>query len=212
MRCVHKVSTLKLYLPRLKYKMAETLIYFKIVPFVEAPLKLLFTVVLILMSTKSSNPTIETKVWFSKQEIVAQSYWAWLHSSVWAKTFAYRLHYHLKKTKKRWKVTVILVIVGALGTIPKRLKKRLGKLEMWGKNESVQTKTLLISARTLSRISVKATTLNWCENLQRVKQWELLYCNWILWNGTQQLRKETGGIRNKRKDRDYPNNNIVTNS
>ena len=47
------------------------------------------------------------------------------------------------------KVTVIPIVVGTLGTIPKRLVKRPEDLEIRGKVEIIHTKTFLRSARIL---------------------------------------------------------------
>ena len=47
------------------------------------------------------------------------------------------------------KVTVIPIVVGILGTIPKRLVKRLEDLEIIGQVETIQTTALLSSTRIL---------------------------------------------------------------
>ena len=44
------------------------------------------------------------------------------------------------------KVTVISIIVGALGTIPKKLEKHLGEQEIRGRIKSIKTTALLKSA------------------------------------------------------------------
>ena len=50
------------------------------------------------------------------------------------------------------KVLVILIVVGALGTIPKELAKGLEYLEMRGQVKTIQTTGLLRSVRTLRRV------------------------------------------------------------
>ena len=50
------------------------------------------------------------------------------------------------------KAILIPIVVGALGTIPKALIKRLEYLEIRGQVETIQTTTLLRSARILRRV------------------------------------------------------------
>ena len=50
------------------------------------------------------------------------------------------------------KVTVILIVVGALGTVPKNLEKTLGGQEIRVRIETIQTTTLLKLARILQRV------------------------------------------------------------
>ena len=50
------------------------------------------------------------------------------------------------------KVTFIPIVDGALGTIIKRLVKRLKDLEIRGRVETIETTTLLRSARILRRV------------------------------------------------------------
>ena len=50
------------------------------------------------------------------------------------------------------KVTVIPVIVGALGTIPKGIEKRLGLLQIRGRIKTIQTTSCLKSVRILRRV------------------------------------------------------------
>ena len=50
------------------------------------------------------------------------------------------------------KVTVIPIVIGALGTIPKGLVKGLEGLEIGGQAETIQTTALLRSATILRRI------------------------------------------------------------
>ena len=56
--------------------------------------------------------------------------------------------------KKLWnmKVTIIPVVIGALGSVTKGLVQRLEDLEMTGRMETVQTTALLKSARILRRV------------------------------------------------------------
>ena len=53
--------------------------------------------------------------------------------------------------KKLWnmKVTIITIVIGTLGTITKGLIKGLEDLEIRGRVKTIQTTTLLISARIL---------------------------------------------------------------
>ena len=59
-----------------------------------------------------------------------------------------------RELKKLWnmKVTVIPIVIGALGKIPKGLLKRLEDLEIGGQVETIQTTALLRLARILSRV------------------------------------------------------------
>ena len=56
--------------------------------------------------------------------------------------------------KKLWnmKVTVISIVIGALGTVTKELVKGLKNLEITGGVETIQTTVLLKSARILKRV------------------------------------------------------------
>ena len=49
-------------------------------------------------------------------------------------------------------MTVLPIIIGALETIPKFLKRDLKELEIGGQTETIQTTVLLISARILRRV------------------------------------------------------------
>ena len=59
-----------------------------------------------------------------------------------------------RELKKLWnmKVTFILIIIGALGTVTKGLIKGLEDLEIRGRGETFQTTALLRSARILRRV------------------------------------------------------------
>ena len=50
------------------------------------------------------------------------------------------------------KITVIPIVIGALGTLLKGLLKRLDDLEIRGQIETIQTTALLRSARILRRV------------------------------------------------------------
>ena len=50
------------------------------------------------------------------------------------------------------KVTIIPIVIGAFGTITKGLLKGLGGLEIGGRVETIQTITLLRTARILRRV------------------------------------------------------------
>ena len=48
-----------------------------------------------------------------------------------------------REQKILWNVKVIAILVGALGTIPKRLVKRLEVLEIRGRVETIQITTII---------------------------------------------------------------------
>ena len=50
------------------------------------------------------------------------------------------------------KVTIILIVIGALGTVTKGLLKELEVFEIRGREETVQTTTLLRLTRILRRV------------------------------------------------------------
>ena len=50
------------------------------------------------------------------------------------------------------KVTIIPIVIGAFGTVTKRLLKSLEDLEVGSRVETIQTTALLKTARTLRRI------------------------------------------------------------
>ena len=50
------------------------------------------------------------------------------------------------------KVKVIPIVVGAHGTVPINLEKRVGDLEIRGRIETIQTTALLQSARILRKV------------------------------------------------------------
>ena len=59
-----------------------------------------------------------------------------------------------RELKKLWhmKVTIVPIVIGAFGTIIKRLLKGLEDLEVDGRAETIQTITLLRTARILRRV------------------------------------------------------------
>ena len=59
-----------------------------------------------------------------------------------------------RELKKLWnmKVTIIPIVIGALGTITKGLLKGLEDLEVGGQVETIQTTALLRTARILRRV------------------------------------------------------------
>ena len=68
------------------------------------------------------------------------------------------------------KVAVILIVVGAHGTVPKGLEKRLEKLEIRRRIKSIQTIALLRSARILRRVLKRlAVTQTGVKNSHKVK-------------------------------------------
>ena len=60
----------------------------------------------------------------------------------------------LENLKKMWniKVTIVPIVIGALGTITKGLLKGLEDLEVGGRVETIQTTALLRTARILRRV------------------------------------------------------------
>ena len=60
----------------------------------------------------------------------------------------------VKELKKLWnmKVTIIPIVIGDFGTVTKRLIKALEDLEIIGRAETIQTTTLLRTARILRRV------------------------------------------------------------
>ena len=86
------------------------------------------------------------------------------------------LAWELKQKIYNMKLMVILILIGALRTIPKGLVKELEDLEIRGQVETIQTTALLRSARILTRVletwrdllSLKLSWENiskgWCEN------------------------------------------------
>ena len=59
-----------------------------------------------------------------------------------------------RELKKPWnmKVTIILIVIGAFGTVTKGLLKGLEDLEVGGRVETIHTTTLLRTARILRRV------------------------------------------------------------
>ena len=70
-----------------------------------------------------------------------------------------------RELKKLWnlKVTIIPIVIGALGTVTERLIKELGDLEIRGRVETIQTTTLLRTARILRRVLETRRDLQWLE-------------------------------------------------
>ena len=56
------------------------------------------------------------------------------------------------KKQRDMKVTIIPIVIGALGTVTKGLVQGLGDLEIRGRVETIQTTALLGSARILRRV------------------------------------------------------------
>ena len=59
-----------------------------------------------------------------------------------------------RELKKLWnmKITIVLIVIGALGTITKGLLKGLEDLEIGGRTETIQTTALLKTVRILRRV------------------------------------------------------------
>ena len=76
-----------------------------------------------------------------------------------------------RELKKLWnmKVTIVPIVIGALGTIAKGLLKGLEELEVGGRMETIQTTALLRTARILRRV------LETCGDLLSLKlQWKTI--------------------------------------
>ena len=73
--------------------------------------------------------------------------------------------------KKLWNmlVTIIPIVIGAVGTVTKRLQKGLDDLEVGGRMETIQTTTLLRTARILRRVLEI-----WGELLSLKLQWKTI--------------------------------------
>ena len=84
-----------------------------------------------------------------------------------------------RELKKLWnmQVTIIPIVIGAFGTVTKRILKGLEYVEFGGRVETIQSTTLLRKARILRRVvetwedlpslrlQWKTISLHWCEIL-----------------------------------------------
>ena len=74
-----------------------------------------------------------------------------------------------RELKKSWKVTIIPIVIGTLGTDTKELVQGLDDLEITERLESIQTTALLRSARILRRVLE-----TWGDLLSLKLQWETI--------------------------------------
>ena len=76
-----------------------------------------------------------------------------------------------REWKKLWnmKVTIVPIVIGALGTITKGSLKGLGDLEIDGRTETIQTTALLRTARILRRVLE-----TWGDLLSLKLQWKTI--------------------------------------
>ena len=76
-----------------------------------------------------------------------------------------------RELKKLWnmKVTIVPIVIGALGTITKGLLKGLEDLEIGGRVETIQTSALLRTARILGRVLE-----TWGDLLSLKLQWKTI--------------------------------------
>ena len=76
-----------------------------------------------------------------------------------------------REFKKLWdmKVTIILIVTGAFGTVTKGLLKGLEDLEVGGQMETIQTTVLLRTARILRRVLE-----TWGDSLSLKLQWKTI--------------------------------------
>ena len=80
-----------------------------------------------------------------------------------------------RELKKLWnmKVTIVPIVIGALGTVTKGLLKGLVDLEVGGRVETIQTTTLLKTARILRRVLE-----TWGDLLSLRLQWKTIGQRW----------------------------------
>ena len=80
-----------------------------------------------------------------------------------------------RELKKLWnmKVTIIPIVIGAFGTVTKGLLKGLEDLEVGRRVETIQTTTLLRTARILRRVLE-----TWRDLLSPKLQWKTIRCRW----------------------------------
>ena len=73
--------------------------------------------------------------------------------------------------KKQWnmKVTIVPIVIGALGTVTKGLLKGLEDLEVGGRVETIQTTALLRTARILRKVLE-----TWGDSLSLRLQWKTI--------------------------------------
>ena len=67
------------------------------------------------------------------------------------------------------KVTIVPIVIGALGTVTKGLFKGLGDMEVGGRVETIQMTTLLRTARILRRVLE-----SWGDLLSLQLQWKTI--------------------------------------
>ena len=94
-----------------------------------------------------------------------------------------RYHDFARELKKLWnmKVTIIRIVIGALGTVTKVLVQGLEDLEITGRVETIQTTALLRSARIMRRVLETRGDL-----LSLKPQWETINLRWF-----EKLSKES---------------------
>ena len=71
------------------------------------------------------------------------------------------------------KVTIVPIVIGALGTVTKWLLKGLGDLEIDGRVATIQTTALLRTARILRRVLE-----TWGDLLSLKPQWKTICWHW----------------------------------
>ena len=76
-----------------------------------------------------------------------------------------------RELKKLWnmKVTIVQIVIGALGTVTKGLLKGMKDLEVSGRVETIQTTALLRTARLLRRVLE-----TWRDLVSLKLQWETI--------------------------------------
>ena len=110
------------------------------------------------------------------------------------------------KKKCNMKVTIIPIVIGAFGTVTKRLVQGLKNLDITGRMETVQTTALLKSTRILRRVLEswgdllslkllgKTISWRWYETLPRSKMIRL-----IITNGSSNLGQMTSDSQQIRR-------------
>ena len=80
-----------------------------------------------------------------------------------------------RELKKLWnmKVTIVPIVIGALGTLTKGLLNGLEDLEVGGRVETIQTTALLGTARILKRV-----LKSWGDLLSLKLQWKTFSHHW----------------------------------
>ena len=126
----------------------------------------------------SPNPGRKTWPNFNQQEeknLTSNKFCQQIQETEWKKAKSQTNTWILTFKKKLWnlKVTVILIVVGALGIACKSLEKWPRELEIREITQAIQTMTLLRSAGILGRVLE-----TWRDLLSLRIQWKINHQNW----------------------------------